>query len=57
MKLRIEIEENEYALYDFFVYADEELVATSANYTREEWAIEQAYIAFEEWRNDGMVQL
>lgn len=53
MKLRIETEENEYALYDFFVYADDDLVATSANYTREEWAIEQAYIAFEEWRNDG----
>jgi len=52
VKLRIETEQNEYALYDFFVYVDDELVGRDENYTKEELAIKQAYIAFEEWRND-----
>jgi len=52
VKLRIETEENEYALYDFFVYADEELVASAENYTSERVAVEQAYATFEKWRND-----
>lgn len=42
-KLTIEIEENEFALYDVKVYLDEDEIMLSSNYTSEDAALADVY--------------
>jgi hypothetical protein len=51
-KLTIEIEENEFALYDVRAYLDGEEVLLTGNYTSEEAALAEAY----EYLRSGVLQ-
>ncbi len=50
-KLTIEIEENEFALYDVNVYLNGEEVMLSSNYTSEDAALQEVYEYISEYFN------
>lgn len=48
-KLAIEIEENEFALYDYRVLLDGVEIDADGNYTEEEYALDNAYAGLSLW--------
>lgn len=51
-KLTVEVEENQFALYNYETFVNGELWRQDENFTSEETAISAAFYAFEQgWRN------
>lgn len=48
-KLTIEIEENEFALYDYYLIMDGVEIDRGENYTVEEYALDDAYYRLNIW--------